>query len=158
VLEQAVELGGRVRSRQFRAWFRTLLGEAYLSDNRIEEARDLILEALELSTDIKYLLGVGFSKRALGRIAQAQGALEESEEHLGEALQTVVSAGARFETGCTRLDLAALAHAGGDREAAAAHLKEAHSLFEDLHVPKYVERAEQLAKDFGIHPSNQIAN
>ncbi len=149
VLEHAVQQADQLRSRQFREWFRTLLGEAYLSNGQIKEARNLALKALERSTELKVLLGIGLSKRAVGQIAQAQDDLAEAETHLIEALQTFASTGARFELGRTHLDLAALAHAEGNREARATHLKEAHDLFTALRVPKYVERAEQLSRQFG---------
>jgi class 3 adenylate cyclase/tetratricopeptide (TPR) repeat protein len=150
VLEEAVQLADQVRSLQFRAWFRTMLGEAYLLNGEIDKAGGVVRKALEVSTDIQFLVGVGLSKQLLGRIAQAQDALAEAERHLHEALQTFATIGARFELGRTHLDLAVLGHAQGNREAVATHLKEAHDLFTALRVPKYVERAEQLSEEFGV--------
>ncbi len=149
VLEQAVELADQVRSLQFRAWFRTMLGEAYLLNGEIDKAGDVIHKALKVSTDIQFLVGVGLSEHLLGRIAQVQGALAEAERHLNEALGTFASVGTRFELGRTHLDLSVLAHAQGNSKAVATHLKEARSLFKTLKVPKYVERAEELSKQLG---------
>ncbi|MFQ5894720.1 MAG: tetratricopeptide repeat protein, partial [Nitrospinota bacterium] len=151
-LEQAVELADRVRSRQLRARFRAMLGEAYLLDGQMDKARDVAGRALASSTDLKYVFGIGLSHQVLGRVAQAQGALGEAERHLNDALQAFDSIRARFETGRTHLDLAALAHAQGNREAIATHLKEAYDLFTALRVPKYVERTEELAKQFSLPP------
>jgi hypothetical protein len=57
---------------------------------------------------------------------------------------------ARFEVARTRLDLAALAHARGQSTACAEHLAEAHREFQALAVPRWVERAEACARDWGI--------
>ena len=57
---------------------------------------------------------------------------------------------ARFEVGRTHLALAELGYVQENHEAAATHLQEAHQLFRALQVPKYVERAEQLAKEFRV--------
>jgi len=149
VLEQAVQLADRVRSLQFRCYFRTMLGDAYLLDGQTNKAREVVGQALEISADVKFLLGVGLSHQVLGRIARAEGFLAEAQRYLTDALQTFASINCRFEAGRTHLDLAAVAHAQEQREAVATHLKDAHSLFRALRVPKYVERAEELAKELG---------
>ena len=87
MLEQAVELADQVRSRQWRAWFRTWLGEAYLVGRKLGEARRVMGQTLEICTDVEFVAGVGFSNQALGRIAQAEGALPEAEKCLTDALR-----------------------------------------------------------------------
>ncbi|MFZ1061683.1 MAG: adenylate/guanylate cyclase domain-containing protein [Candidatus Rokuibacteriota bacterium] len=148
-LEEGVQLADQVRSLQWRGWFRTLLGEAYFLSGQMEKARVVAGQALGVCTGVGFSWGIGWSHQVLGRVAQAQGALAEAERHLREALQTFVSVHARFEMGRTHLFLASLGHAQGDREAAASHLNEAQALFRALRVPKYVERTEQLAREFG---------
>jgi tetratricopeptide (TPR) repeat protein len=150
VLEPAVELADKVRSRQWRAWYRTWLGEAYLLGGQMDRAQEVVGEALESCTEVNYLVGIGWSHQVLGRVAQAQGALAEAEKHLADALQTFVSIQARFETGRIHLFLASLARAQGRDEAVAAHLSEARSLFHKLRVPQYLERAEQLANELAL--------
>ncbi len=149
-LEQAVQLADRVRSLQWRQYFRTWLGEAYRLEGQLDKASEVVRQTLEVCADVKFLLGVGSSQQVLGRIAQAEGDLTEAERHFQEALRTLAAIGARFEIGRTRLDLASLAYEQGDREAAASHLTAAHSLFMALRVPKYVERAQQIAREFGV--------
>jgi class 3 adenylate cyclase len=55
-----------------------------------------------------------------------------------------------FELAHTHLDRAALSHTQGDTEAAAAHLSTAYAWFVRLQVPRYVERAEQLARVYSL--------
>jgi class 3 adenylate cyclase/tetratricopeptide (TPR) repeat protein len=149
LLEQGVQLGDRVRSRQWREFFRTMLGEAYVRDGQLERARTAAGQALETCREVGYSLGIGWAEQVLGRVAQADGALAEAERHLTGALEAFVSTSARFEMGRTHLFLASLVHARGDRDAAGTHLEEAHALFRALRVPKYVEWAERLAREFG---------
>jgi class 3 adenylate cyclase/tetratricopeptide (TPR) repeat protein len=148
-LEQGVLLGDQVRSRQYTAWFRTMLGEAYVLGGQLDKAREVASQALDLAADVSFLLGIGWSHQVIGRVAQAEGSALEAEGHLAEALQSFVSIRARFEIGRIHLFLASLSHAQGNCEAVASHLKEAHALFRALRVPKYVQRSEQLAREFG---------
>jgi hypothetical protein len=73
--------------------------------------------------------------------------------HLEEARQIFTSTHSRYELPRTCLDLAAVTHAQGRAKSAQAYLDEAHRLFCALGVPKYVERAEQLARALGVAPS-----
>ena len=155
-LEQAVQLGDQVRSRQYAAWFRTMLAAAYVLGGQPDKAREVASQALDVSADVKYLLGIGWSHQVLGLAARTQGALAQAGMHLGEALQAFASVHSRFEMGRTHLFLASLAYAQGDREPAGTHLKEAHSLFVALRVPEYVERTEQLAREFCVPPIAQM--
>jgi len=150
VLEDAVRLGDQVRSRQWREWFRTLLGEGYFLSGQMDKAREAARQALGVSTDLGYALGTGWAHQVLGRVAQARDALAEADKHLGAALEVFVSVRSRFETGRTRLFLASGARAGGDHEAAATHVGAAHAVFKAVRAPKYVARAEALAREFGV--------
>ncbi len=150
VLEQAVKLADQVRSRQWRAWFRTWLGEAYLLGGQMDKAQEVVGQTLEACTDVKFVFGIGMCHQVLGRIAQAQGFLAEAESHLAEARETLVLVQARFETGRTHLFQASLAHKQGRDEEVAGHLSEAGSLFRKLRAPRYLERAEQLAKELAL--------
>jgi len=155
-LEQAVQLGDQVRSRQYAAWFRTMLSAAYVLGGQLDKAREVARQALGISMDVRYLLGIGWSHQVLGLAARTQGALVEATGHLGDALQAFVSVQSRFEMGRTLFFLASIAYAQGRNESAGMHLKEAHSLFTALRVPKYVERTEHLACEFGFPSFTQM--
>jgi class 3 adenylate cyclase/tetratricopeptide (TPR) repeat protein len=146
VLEEAVKLGDQVRSKQWRAWFRTLLGEAYFLARRMVEAQEQIEKALEISLSSKFPLGTGCSRRVLGWIAQATGELDEAQRQLDEAIQVFRLLGAKFELARTCLARAELSNAQGDSERVSACLREAHRLFRDLHVPRYMETTQELAR------------
>jgi tetratricopeptide (TPR) repeat protein len=155
VLEQAVGLAERVRSLQFCAWFRTMLGEAYLLNGAIGKADRVVREALKVSLNLQFSIGVGLSRHLLGRIAQVQGNLCEADDQLSEAGRTFAALGARFERGRVELDLAALAHLRRNDDGAAGHLRKAHQLFQLLQIQKYVERARELADEFGTPLSDE---
>jgi tetratricopeptide (TPR) repeat protein len=125
-----------------------MLGEAYLLSGQLDKAREVANHALDVSTEVGFSLGVGWSHQVFGRIAQSEGLLSEAERHLTEAVRIFVQTGARFEIGRTHLFLASVAHAQGDREAATAQLNEAHAVFRALQAPKYAERTGRLAKEF----------
>lgn len=106
------------------------------------------MRTLEITRDVQFWWGIAWANGVLGRIVQAEGVLSEAHTHLREALETFIRIHAQFEAGRTHLDLAGLAQAQGNRDAVATHLSRAHSLFKALRVPKYVERTEQLAREF----------
>lgn len=137
-----------VERTEDRFWLSQALGEAYLLSGQLDKAREVANQALDVSTDVGFSLGVGWSYQVFGRIAQSEGLLLEAGRHLTEAMRTFVQTGARFEIGRTHLFLASVAHAQGAREAAAAQLNEAHAVFRALPASKYAERTEQLAREF----------
>lgn len=115
VLEQALQQLQRMRSRQQLCVVTAWVSEALLVNGRLDEARDLALQGLESSQDIKHRSGVGMAQRVLGRIAQASGEFAEAESYLHQALQTFASLQMRFEVARTHVDLAMLAHARATR-------------------------------------------
>lgn len=107
-LEQAVALADKVRSVQFRAWFRTMLAEAYLSSAAIEKAAAVASEAFETSTRIKFAVGIGLSRQILGRVARVRGELSQARKEFEDAVAVFSVVGANFELGRARAALAEL--------------------------------------------------
>jgi len=155
LLQQSVQKLGQFPFAQFQGWFMICLAEGHRLNGEIEKALDLANQGLAITKGAKSSYGVGWSQRALGRIALARGSLSEAETHLNEALQIFESLQARYDLGRTHLDLAAVAHAQGKKAEAATDLRHAHRLFTASRVPKYVERTEQLAKAFGVALSGE---
>jgi DNA-binding NtrC family response regulator/tetratricopeptide (TPR) repeat protein len=149
-LEEAVRLHAQFGFRQARAWFSVFLAEAHRCAHRLETALELASQALELARASDTPPGVGWAERTLGHIAQARGALGDAEEHFEEALRIFAAAEASFELARTRFDLAALVWARGRRDAGATQLTEAHQQFGALGLPRWVERAEERARTWGV--------
>ncbi len=146
-LEDAVRRMEQAGMRQLEGWFSAFLAEALALAGRIEEAGEPALRALEITEETGFRYGVGLAQRTRGCIALAGRNFEDAEDWLGRALETFLSLEVPFEAGRTRLDLALLAHAHGDSDEAASQLGIAHRLFGELRVPRYVERAERLARE-----------
>lgn len=150
LLERAVEQIGQFEFRPLQGWFTAFLAEAWLARGELERARAQATRALELTRDAQFVYGSGWAQRTLGRIATAEGAHAEARRYLDQAGATFESLHARYDVARTRLDLAALAHACGAPDEAAAQLAEARRGLVALNVPRYVERAERLARELGV--------
>jgi tetratricopeptide (TPR) repeat protein len=150
VLEQAVQEAMQYRSAQVQSWFKAFLSEAYRLNQQLDQARDLAQQGLELARRIAHRWGAALTQRTLGRIAHSSGNLAEAQVYLQEARDTFASIHSQFELARTHLDLAGLSHVQGDTESAAMHLSTARAWFARLQVPKYVERAEQLARTYDL--------
>ena len=135
-LEEAVPLADRVRSVQFRAWFRTMLGEAYLASGALDKATAVVQEALEASSTMQFVVGAGLSRQLLGRIARAQGNLAQAEQDLNDASGLLLAVGALFDLASTKLTLAELAIDLGDENASTSQIQEARILFSKLGIPE----------------------
>ncbi|HEX6904267.1 MAG TPA: adenylate/guanylate cyclase domain-containing protein [Thermoanaerobaculia bacterium] len=156
-LEDSTERLRQAGMLQLYGWFSAFLAEArLLAGDLPSKVREIGLRALEAAEGSNFRYGVGLAQRTLGRIAVQQGEREEAETWLGKALESFDAIQAPFEIGRTRLDLA-LAGPGGDSGEAARQIREAHQLFLELGVSRYVEKAEALAGDFGVPLASQFS-
>jgi hypothetical protein len=105
---------------------------------------------------VRYWWGIGWSERALGRMALAAGNLDTARTHLERALAAVEGAGARFEAARTRLPLARVEGAAGNPAAAARLVADAHRVFVELRAPVYVEGARALARELGLRDPEEV--
>jgi tetratricopeptide (TPR) repeat protein len=119
-------------------------------DEQIGKAYNHLRQAIGLAEDIQHSWGAALAKRALGSIAHTSGNLAEAETHLQEALEQLDAIQSRFDQAHTHLDLAALAYSRGDQNATKTHLNQAYDWFKKLQVPKYIERTEKLAREYGM--------
>ena len=150
ILEQGVEQAQQYRSRQVQSWFKTYLSETYLADGQIDKAHGVAHQGFHLAQEAEHPRGVALAQRTLGRIAHANGNLSEANTYCQEALKTFSSIQARYYLARTHLDLAALAHTQGNQDIATTHLNQAYAWFQKLQIPKWVERTEQLAREYGV--------
>jgi len=150
LLEQSVRLFNQFRIVELEGWFSALLAEAHLLRGDLATALNIARHGLALSTASGYWVGIGYSQRALGRVAQAQGDLSGAERHLTEACETFRSRGAQHWVGRTLLALAEVAHAQRRDDAIGAYLAEAYDIFRALKVPVYLEETERQAAEMRI--------
>jgi uncharacterized protein HemY len=120
-----------VRSLQFRAWFRTMLGEAYLQNGQNEKASSVIETGLSMSETSDFKLGVGLSRRVLGRIARATGRVADARGSFDEAAEIFRSTEAQFELAQTYFDCADVAK----------------SQAQNLDAKKYAASGQKILKD-----------
>src|SRR5262249_4832704 len=104
LLERAVAQVGQFRSRHLEAYLTPFLAECYLLAGDAERARDVARKALDLSTAVDYIVGVGYAERALGRVGHARGQLAEAEAHLQRARATFASIEASYHLARTHID------------------------------------------------------
>jgi class 3 adenylate cyclase/tetratricopeptide (TPR) repeat protein len=149
-LEQAVDQADQYRSRQVQSWFNTYLSEAYLQNGQIDKAYRFGYQAFTLAENSQHPRGIALAQHILGRIAHASGNLTEAKSHLHKALVTFCSLPARYDLARTHLDLASLAHTQNDVDTATTHLSTAYAWFQKLRIPKWMERTEQLAQEYGV--------
>jgi tetratricopeptide (TPR) repeat protein len=149
-LEQTIPLFQRFRLRGYEGWFTAFLAEAHRLAGHLERAEALAGAAQRIATEASFPLGVGWAQLSLGRTAAARGDHGAAAARLDEALATFTAARSRYECARAHLDLAMVARAVGDGDAARRHLGAAYALFRDLAVPRYCERAERLAADWGM--------
>jgi hypothetical protein len=138
------------RFRQLQSWYMAWVSEAYLQERHPEIARDLASQSMTIAREAKFWFGVGAAQRTLGRIAHSSGEVLAAHSSLHDALATYASIQARFELARTHLDLASVAHTQGKQATATTHLSTASAWFKTLQVPKWMERTEHLAQEYGV--------
>ncbi|MGH7323072.1 MAG: AAA family ATPase, partial [Candidatus Rokuibacteriota bacterium] len=149
-LEQSIPFLHQVGFRAFEGWFTAFLAQAHCLEGRLDRAEVLAGDAVRIGTEARFGVAIGWAQQALGRVARARGDLAGAAAKLEEALETFASVHSRYERARTHIDLATVRWQGGEREAARRHLDEAHTLFKTLEVPRYRERVEQLAGQWGM--------
>jgi tetratricopeptide (TPR) repeat protein len=149
-LEQAARLYEQMQNRSGQGWAMSHLSRAHLLRGDLPPALDLAHQALALARAGHNPTTVATALRTLGRIALVRGALAEAERHFQEALQMQTTTERRSMVGALSLDLAQLAHVQGNPQAVTTHLHEALTLFNALHLPRWVEHTVQLASELGV--------
>ncbi|TMB53350.1 MAG: hypothetical protein E6J50_00675 [Chloroflexi bacterium] len=149
-LQESIPFLRQFGFRAFEGWFTALLAEAHRLQGQLDRADELAGNALRIATEANFGVAKGWAQHALGRIAHARGDLPGATARLHEALLSFTAVDSRYESARTHMDLAAVGWARGDRDAARRHLDEAYGLFKELAVPRYRDRVEQLAAEFGI--------
>jgi hypothetical protein len=131
------------------------LADALRLAGQLERAHRVATGSMELGVRIGSPYTTAWAHRVLGDIALADGALSDAESYLSASYDTFVAIQSRFEAARTRLSQAELAHARGELATASACLSEARAVFAEPQAPRYVERTERLAAEWGIRIAGQ---
>jgi tetratricopeptide (TPR) repeat protein len=130
-LAESVEWFNRSQMRFTRCGFAIWLGDAYLRQEKLAEARAVLEEVLATSRDAGYRHLEGIAHRLLGESLASQDP-PAAAQHLEAALPTLREVGARNEVAKTLVAQAGLARAAGNIADARQLLEEALALFESL--------------------------
>ncbi len=148
-LEQSIPFLHRVGFRAFEGWFTAFLAQAHCLEGRLDRAEALAGDGLRIGAEARFGVAVGWAQQALGRVARARADLTGAAARLEEALATFTAIHSRYECARTHVDLAIVRWERAERDAARRHLEEAHTLFATLGVPRYRDRVEQIAVQWG---------
>jgi tetratricopeptide (TPR) repeat protein len=149
-LEHAIPLVRGFGLRTFEGWFTAFLAEAHRLNGNLADAEQQARRALEIATDAKFPVAIGWAQMSWGRIATARGDLDAATEQLEAALKTFSDSRSSYSCARVHVDLARASYARGDREAARRDLKAARDTFAALGVPRHREIAQALATDWAI--------
>ena len=127
------------------------LGEAHLLAGRLDAALAVARRALDLAHRQKERGNEGWVLRLLGEIvAHADPPdLESAQAHYGQALARAEELGMRPLAAHCHLGLGQLYHRAGKREPACEHLITATTLYREMGMSSWLERAEAALQQLG---------
>ena len=131
LLAESVEWFHRSRLRLTRSVFAIWLGDAYLRQGKLVEARSTLEDVLTTSREVGYRHLEGTAQRLLGEILLLDNPAG-ADEHLQGALGILREVGAVNEVAKTLVARGRLMRAGGDTAEAGQLLEQALSLFDRL--------------------------
>ena len=152
LLEQSIKHWTEFQHTPMRAWFTTVLADAYLAAGDPERADQAATRGLAFAREAAFPYGAALAARTLARIARSRGRLDQAARLAVEALETFRKIEARYEQGRTDLELAAIAAARGDPAAARTHLAAARRLFQVTAVREPELLIEDVAAKLGVLP------
>ncbi|MGH7898532.1 MAG: tetratricopeptide repeat protein, partial [Candidatus Binatia bacterium] len=128
--------------------WQTSLAEAYLLAGRLDEARTAAAKALDLSRTLGQRGAEAECLRLLGEIACSGGAseLEAAGRYCEEAMARAEELGMRPLVARCHLGLGEIARRSGEKAPARQHLDAAASLFREMDIDFWREKAEAEAR------------
>lgn len=107
VLDEAIPQAVQFRIPHMHGLFLAFRGEAALQAGDLAAARGLAEQGADITRNAKYIYGLGWAQRVLGRIALASGDRAAAQDWFLQAIRTFGDMGAPYEAGRTRLEMAA---------------------------------------------------
>ena len=149
MLEQAVKQTAAAKLMAYYALWLTHLGEAYLLAGRIEDACQYARQALELAHDSKQMGYEAYALRLLGEIAghHVPPDIDQATAHYRQALALAEELGMRPLQARCHFALGELAKQAGETRDAQEQFEKAASMFRDMGMQSWLEKAEAALKD-----------
>lgn len=144
-LELSTSASGLPSMRGFVGRAMAVLAEAYLAQDDIVGARDMLTRAFDARHIAPDPLGVAVALRTRARLSLAVGDLGQAAKDLDEAQRRFEALEARFECAATRLTAAQLAVARGDQESVAREFAAAEQAFAALELAGWPARLVEAA-------------
>jgi len=149
-LTLATRVLGQFGDRSLHGWFTAFLAEARRGHGQPDVATEVAKTSLQISTDARTPVAVGWARLVLGRAAIDADAHAEAQAHLEEARAIFAAIGSRYEMARTETALAIACHAQGEIEGAGSLLRAAYRLFTEIGAPEHARRARRLADELAL--------
>jgi tetratricopeptide (TPR) repeat protein len=130
----------------------THLGEAYVLADRLEDALAVATRALTLARDRGHRNDEARALRLLGDVTARRESPEDAERLYRDALALAEALGMRPLVAHCHLGLATLHRRTGARAPAQEHLTCATTLYREMDMPSWIERADAEASALDVHP------
>jgi predicted ATPase/class 3 adenylate cyclase len=144
LLERAVESATAMRIAHEGSLIRVRLGEGYLSGGRPRDARDTALAALEFARGHEQHGQAAWVHLLLGDIAQTDpSVLDDGADHYRRGLALAEPREMRLVTAHCHLGLSKLYRRTGNREQEHEHLATATTMYREMGMTYWLERAER---------------
>jgi tetratricopeptide (TPR) repeat protein len=129
----------------------TMLGEAYLTLGRLEEARDMATRAQGIAADRGERGNLAWTVWLLGEVEarRTPASIHPASDHYSEALAIGVELGMRPLVAHCHLGLGKLAQRTGTREQALEHLTIATAMYREMGMTYWLEQAKAEIKTLG---------
>jgi len=143
-IRRAVETQTAMGFRNYLSWFVGMLAEGLLLEGRCDDAHREAERALSLARECGERRCEASLHRLLGEIAAARLplSLEIAEAHYTQGLDLATQIGARPVVAQCHLGLGALLRRRGNSDAAGPHITSAASLFREMGMRYWLEKAE----------------
>jgi len=151
LLKEAVERHEDIGDLVSRPGGLAALSQAYLSAGRFAEAGECGQRALDLARRQKQRGAEAYVRYVLGTIgssADAPEQVETAEAHYRQAMALATELGRRPLVAHCHLDLGKLSRRTGQREQAQEHLAIATTMYREMGMTYWLEKAERETKEF----------
>ena len=128
--QQALDIGAALAMRRYVYNYADTVGEILLAMGRLDQAAQVLEEALRMTQDQAVDISQAYVLKNLGRVCMARGGLAEAETYLQQAMHILASFNARAELALCHQLLSTLRERQGNFPGALEHFKAYYQLRE----------------------------